>query len=49
MGKQKQEFPLHETASGAVASCDSDCVPGKAKEECLHPEHRALGLHEKNR
>ena len=19
---------------------DSDCVPGKAEEECLHPEHR---------
>ena len=21
--------------------CDSDCVTGKAEEECLHPEHRA--------
>ena len=27
-----------------LKSCDPDCVPGKAEEECLHPEHLYTGV-----
>ena len=47
MGKQKMRVPPlwnSEQSYSVLKWCDSDCVAGKAEEECLHPEHLHTGV-----